>query len=392
VSASSTRRPAAHKLNDRPAEGLFQTWSRFWFTPTAPTSLHVIRVLAGILFIAWLLPFAGHIDSLFSLEGWFDQLAYTQGLEKPRLSPEQEALIPPEERVGPLEPVIGWSLLFVKAVGGNPAVLTAVYWSALAVFALFALGVATRLTAVLTWVAVVSFTANPAILYDGDSYLLVLAFYLMVGYVLLGQRTPGLSWVGRLVGTGDTLPFLRRGEGVRPSLAANLALRLLQVHLAIIMVTSGLHKLQFGDWWGGLALWYPLYPAGQATLDQAREYAGQSTSYLFFLSIGAYAVLFWQIGFPLFAWRPAWRPVLLLGALIGWLADSFLFRLPLMGPALFILSLSFVTAEEWQRLFARLARLPGLRRLAPPAEEPEEITPAGVRDAEPSTFVTVGHR
>src|SRR5262249_20778578 len=158
--------------------------------------------------------------------------------------PEMRRNMTEDDLQGPLDPNIGWSLLY--PIGHKPAMLQAFFWGAIAVFVLFGLGVATRITAVLTWLAVVSVTSNPAIIYDGDSYLLVIAFYLMIGYLLLGQRTSEQKWFTRVFGSLDTLLFWRRSaEGNRPSLAANLALRLLQVHLAIIMVTSGVHKLQF---------------------------------------------------------------------------------------------------------------------------------------------------
>ena len=57
---------------------------------------------------------------------------------------------------------------------------------------LFTLGIATRITGVLTWVAVVSFLGNPAASYDADFLINILAFYLMLGYLLLG------FWNGRL--------------------------------------------------------------------------------------------------------------------------------------------------------------------------------------------------
>ncbi len=398
-SATTTPTTPSADHND---EGMVRGWARFWFTPTPSLGLHIVRFCAGLLFVFWLLPFANHLDDLFGLDGWFDREAYAKGLEKS--TPGQRDVGGPEDR-GMLEPVIGWSLLYVPRIGGSSAGLAAAYWCSLAVFALFALGVVPRVTGVLSWLAVASFTAGPAIAYDGDGYLLVLAFYLMVGYVLLGQRTRDLGWTRRLFGSWDGSVFARwlgrPSDEARPSLGAALALRLLQVHLAIIMVISGLHKLQFGDWWGGYALWYPFYPAGRATLDQARAHAAEARTYLFFLSAAAYAVLFWQIGFPLFAWRRRWRPVLLVGALIGWLADSFLYELPLMGPALFIGCLAFVTAEEWQALFGLLARVPGLSGLlASPApaeeeavEEPEEKaeTPAAaVAKEESSTCITVG--
>jgi hypothetical protein len=180
----------------------------------------------------------------------------------------------------------------------------------------------------------------------------------MVGYLFLGQRQPGQSWAARVLGTGLLWP--RNKINQPASLGANLALRLLQVHVAIVIVASGLHKLQFGDWWAGVALWYPLYPPFEATLAQVRTHAPYAGLYLTVLSLAGYATLAWQIGFPLFAWRPRWRLVLLGGAALGWLGTAFLSQLPLLGPAILIGSLSYLTPVEWQRLRAGLVWVLGL--------------------------------
>jgi hypothetical protein len=320
--------------------------------------LHVLRVLVGLLLLGWLLPFAGYLDTLFGLQGWFDQKAYT---EVGRLPAE---LFPP----------LGWSPIFL--FGRDPGTLTVFYSGSIAVLVLFTLGVAPRLTSVLAWLVTVAFTSNPIIYYDGDVLLRILAFYVMLGYLPLGLLDEDQSLASRLLGRTW---FLSRSAS-RPSLSANLALRLLQVHLAIVIVTSGLHKLQFGDWWGGVALWYALYPPLETTLADARAHANQAENYLLLLSLAAYAVLLWQLGFPLYAWRRRMRPVLLGGALIGWLGTAFIYRLPLIGPATLIGCLAFVTADEWRRLFGWLAQQPGLHwlaRLVPPAAAEREA--AGVR-------------
>jgi hypothetical protein len=156
-------------------------------------------------------------------------------------------------------------------------------------------------------------------------------------------------------------------------------MRLLQAHFAVVMVTSGLHKLQFGDWWSGLALWYPLHPPFETTLAQAQANAANAELYMVLLNIAAYAVLAWQIGFPAFAWRPRWRPVLLAGAALGWLGTAFIYRLPLFGPAFFIACLAFVPSTGWHCLFRTLSRLRGLRTEGPVRPEP------GLRNAESVT-------
>jgi hypothetical protein len=147
-------------------------------------------------------------------------------------------------------------------------------------------------------------------------------------------------------------------------MAANLALRLLQVHFALVLCVSGFHKLQFAEWWSGVNFWYALYPPLETTLEQARAHVGHAQVYLSMLSLGAYLTLAWQIGFPLFAWRRRWRIVLLGGALVGWLGTAFLYRLPLFGPAFFIAALCYLTPAEWSRALRRLSMLPGLRGLA----------------------------
>ncbi len=319
-------------------------WVDFWFRPLDPLGLHAIRTLSGILFLAWLLPFAGQLDGLFGLDGWFDQEAYREAARLPEGA----------------RPQIGWSVLYL--CGWSPVLLKAAYGISLVVLLLFTVGIATRVTAVLTWVIVVSFTANPAINYDGDALLVILAFYLMIGYVPLGQRSREQSLGSRLLGSNKTWLFLsmtspKSAEPRPPSVAANVAIRLLQVHVAIVVVTSGFHKLQFGDWWAGVAFWYPLYPPLTTTIEDAREHIANRIPFLVLLSLAAYATLCWQIMFPLFAWRHDWRKVLLAGAVVFWLGSAFLYQLPLFGPTILIGCLCYLSPSEWQHVCARLAKI-----------------------------------
>jgi hypothetical protein len=330
------------------------SWVRFWFTPVDPLGLHALRVLAGLLFLYWLVPFAGNVEALFGLGGWFDLQAYA---DLGRGIREAGGTLP-----------VNWSVLFL--CGTDPTALAVVYWLSLAVLVLFALGVLPRLTALLTWVVVASFVATPAILDDADRVLPILALYLLVGYVLLGQGTPGRPLPWRLL--GPLWPFGRRAAEDpfwrRESVAANVALRLLQVHFALVMVVSGLHKLQFGDWWAGLALWYPLHPPAETHLSDVLALRPSAGPYLFLLSLASYAGIAWQLAFPVFAWRRGWcRVVLLGGAVLGWLSMAFVYGIPVFGPALVVFCLAYLTPAEWRRLTDPLTRL--LRR-RPAANNP----------------------
>jgi hypothetical protein len=326
----------------------------------------VVRVAAGLVLLAWLLPLCGHVEALFGLTGWFDVRAFRDAA---RIAG------------GPPQPFT-WSVVYL--LGSNAALLTAFYWLSITVLVLFTVGLWTRLTAILTWVIVASFTASPAFGADADILLLILSLYLMVGYVLLGLADRDQPLVSRLLGARGTFLFARAKKlpGVLSappapkSIAANLALRLLQVHVAIVMVTSGLHKLQFGDWWAGVALWYPLHPAMELNENNAVAAARESVSVT--LGLASYAALAWQIAFPAFAWRPRWRPLLLGGALIGGLGCAFLYRVPTFGPALFAACLAYVSAREWHRVFGLLGRVPGFDR-----QGDKQTTRRGEEEAEP---------
>jgi hypothetical protein len=332
-----------------PAQGLLAAWSGFWFRDADPIGLHVLRVLAGLLFIAWLLPFAGNVDAFFGLNGWFDARAYR---EASHLADSPANLF-------------GWSVLYL--CGANTVLVKLVYWLALGVFVLFTLGVATRVTAALTWVLVASFSANPATAFDADPFLGMLAFYLMLGYLLYDLRKPRQSFGAILLGSTETLLFRRTvpatPEHASASAAANLAVRLIQVHFSIAMVASGLHKLQVKEWWSGAAAWFLLYQPFHVSMDEVRSSAAFAETYLTFLSLTSYVVLAWQLAFPTFAWRPRWRPLLLGGAVLAWLADALLLRLPLFGPIMMIGCLSYLSPSEWRRVGRFLGKAPGLQRL-----------------------------
>src|SRR5690606_26119983 len=118
----------------------------------------------------------------------------------------------------------------------------------------------------------------------------------------------------------------------RPSYAANLAVRCIQVHFAIVIVVSALHKLQFGDWWTGFALWFAMHPPFETNPQQLLANAQEVQRSMLWVSLAAYLMLAWQLGFPLFAWKPSFRWLLLGGAVVGWLGCIYIYRLPLFGP------------------------------------------------------------
>src|SRR6266545_2879528 len=107
--------PDADSPGERLLTGATRSWARFWFAPRDPLGLHAVRVLAGLLFLSWLLVLAGHQEALFGLR---------EGSPAP----------------------ITWSVLYL--CGTNATLLTTAYWVSVGVLVLFTIGVWPRLTSV----------------------------------------------------------------------------------------------------------------------------------------------------------------------------------------------------------------------------------------------------
>src|SRR5262245_2673239 len=121
------------------AGGFRHAWTTFWFSAVDAIGLHVLRFLAGLLFITWLLPLGGQMDALFSMEGWFDREAYREAAREAQLAAQAREQQDPQEAMRHADiPVPPWSLLYW--IGTNSVMLRTFYWVAIAVFAIFALG------------------------------------------------------------------------------------------------------------------------------------------------------------------------------------------------------------------------------------------------------------
>lgn len=323
-------------------QGIWNSWKSFWFLPRQTLGLHAIRMIFGLLLLCWLVPFANYVDDFFSLHGWFDTAAYAEASQAGRELVDSKS----------------WSLLFL--VADNTAALRMVYWSSIVVLVLFTLGCFTRITSVLTWLIVVSFTANPLIEVDTDIFFRLIAFYLMIGYLLIDWLRDDLPLWKRIVTPfqHSVVAMFQPQELSGRSSAATVSLRLLQIHFALAMVMMGLHKLQVAEWWGGFTFWYPLHQPSETTAESINSLRPRGESYLMALSLAAYVVMAWQIFFPTFAWRGGLcRWVLLGGAVLGGIGLMAVYPIPLLGETFALLCLTYLTDFEWFTLFSPLRRL-----------------------------------
>jgi hypothetical protein len=103
----------------------------------------------------------------------------------------------------------------------------------------------------------------------------------------------------------------------QPSVSANFALRLLQIHVCIIYLAAGLSKLQGNLWWNGNAVWWTLANFEFAPMQYESYMAPlrllASNRILWEVAITSAGIftLFFEISYTFLVWRPSTRWLIL---------------------------------------------------------------------------------
>ncbi|MEZ6062589.1 MAG: HTTM domain-containing protein [Planctomycetaceae bacterium] len=263
--------------------GLHAAWNRFWFSAADPAPLGIIRLWIGAILVYAHIVWGLRFDEFLGNNGWID-------IETLRRMSAN-----------------GYAITFWKFV--PEAWQVPVHVASIAVLTCFWLGLFTRWTAWLTVLIVMSYTnRNPIAAFGLDQIFGILVLYLAIG-------PSGASWSldswrrRRAAGqadpsTGDSNCVAKiRG---RPSVSANLAIRLIQLHLCLIYFYAGASKLQGVTWWTGEAIW---------NVIANREYQTFDLTWLAHhsqvIEVIAHVTILWELSFPALVWVRPLRPIVL---------------------------------------------------------------------------------
>jgi hypothetical protein len=164
---------------------------------------------------------------------------------------------------------------------------------------MFTLGLFTRVTSVLSLVIAISYGyRTPTALFGLDQINALLTMYLCLGPC------------GAALSLDRLIRRWRKGElsPPRPSVASNVSLRLIQLHMCVIYFFAGVAKLRGYAWSDGTAMWLSL-----ANL----EYTSQSFDMTWMarhprlIDVMTHVTVLWELSFCLLIWRPLLRPVVL---------------------------------------------------------------------------------
>lgn len=192
-----------------------RAWNDFWFRPTPTSTLAVVRIAFGLVVFVWALSLAPDLFSFYSTSGVLPaqiHIRWTWGLLD--LFPSKIALIG------------AYQLLLI---------------SALAVI----VGAWTRVASVVVWLMLLSFERrNPFVINTGDWLLRITAFYLV--FAPAGSSLSFDRWRKH---RADFWAFPER---------APWALRLMQIQLTVVYVSTLWGKVRGHAWNDGTAVSYAL--------------------------------------------------------------------------------------------------------------------------------------
>ncbi len=413
----------AAELSDADESSLrnaIRKWNRFWFTPADPTLLGLIRICCGLITLYTIVAYSFTLQDLFGEQAWVNlELINDFRHNRPIIVPPAEWKYDRPDFPQPVnakeEKEINdfrtrwakdpreayargssmWSLWFHIT---DPLWMTVVHACICFVIFLFTIGLCTRITSVLTWAAAVSYiNRSPPTLFGVDTMMTILLLYLMIGPS--GAALSADRWLARWWARNRTAviarwrAFWHRGDEMAPlpppallgppppSVGANFAIRLLQIHVCIIYAAAGLSKLLGPAWWSGHAVWVTLanfefapmqYESYMAPL---RWLCGNRVVWELVMTSAGLFTLFFEISYAFLIWRPSTRWLILTMAIILHGFIGVFMGLKTFSLMMLVMNMAFLSPQMVSRFLGVLTRSKPLGDTARPTT-PARLEPA----------------
>ena len=248
-------------------------WNRFWFTPSEPHTLAMLRILAGTMLLYTHLVWAKDLMAFLGPDSW----------------------IPRAASIELHQGTYAWSHLWYI---DSPGILWAQHVVVLIVMAMFTVGLFSRVTSVITCLLTISYCHRlEGALFGLDQVNAMLAMYLMIGPC--GAVYSVDRWIAKRR-AGGQLPR------PQPTTSCNLAIRLIQIHMCIIYLFGGISKLRGEMWWDGTAVWYAISNLEYQSIDVT-----WLVRYPWLIALLSHVTVFWETFYCFLVWPRATRPIAL---------------------------------------------------------------------------------
>jgi len=297
-------------------------WDRFWFTPSKPHTLALIRILGGGML------FYTHAVWSLGLTDFLGAKAWVTAATANKLGQGLDGR--------------NFTFSYLSYVE-SPALLWTLHLAALVVFALLTVGLLTRIVAPLAFVITVSYCHRlTGALFGLDQINVLLATYLAI------SPSGAVFSLDRLLASGGRQPpeTNRRNSAIPQAyVMATIATRLIQIQMCVIYLFGGIGKMRGELWWDGSAVWF-----AAANL----EYQSVSLTWLvhqpWLIALLTHVTVFWETFYPVLIWPRLTRPIFLALAVAVHGGIAIFLGMPTFGLAMLIGNLAFVSPEFIEQL------------------------------------------
>ena len=298
------------------------SWNRFWYTPSDPFPTSILRIIVGIAALYFVLSHSADLVRWFGHDGLLpSETVATVEQAIDGAEPSVAHVSMPTLRLSYLD----WfrspaSLWFVHAIG-------------LLIIAAFTIGLATRYTAVLSFIVVVSYMNRaPMITGEFEPLLSMLLLYLCVApaglYLSLDRFLLAINSKGE------------QEDEPTSSITATIAVRLMQVHLSLFYLLMALSKLAGRTWWDGEAVWWLITRTEARIVDLTFLHNVSDLVYLW-----THLIVLFELLFAILIWNRWARPILLVLSVPMWISLGMITGLVSFSMIMLAANLVFVPAD-----------------------------------------------
>ena len=298
-------------------------WNRFWFTPSSPRPLAILRIGVGTLVALHLLLLTGQLDRWYSRGGV--------------LSPASVKALLLDGSDQPYYHLSHFDYL-------GPTEVRIVHFLAIAAAVAFAAGVYSRITGAITLIALLSYFHRLPLLAAHVEPLLIF----LVAYLIVGPADACCSIRAWLRERRGDLAAAEQAQA--PTYWATLSLRLIQVHVAALVLMMGLAKLNGDAWWQGEGIWHLAAQTHSRPLDLSPLRRAMGNDFFeLIVNFWTHAVVYIELAFPILIWPRMTRPLVLAAAALAWLSLILASGLWLFSLTLMVASLAYVPWDASHR-------------------------------------------
>lgn len=289
-----------------------EAWNRFWFEPSSTRAISALRILFGSCVTIYLLGFTLDITS-WAAEGGLVPLETLQ-----RFSSGQEY-------------PFRFSLFYMSE---SPAVVLGLHFLFVACAIAATIGLFSRISMALTLVALLSYLHRlPMLTGLAESVLIMGTFYLCLAPIGSAFSIDALIRK-RKQQRGSTPLHLAAKPQLKRSALANLAQRLIQLHVVFFYFVMFITQLNSDAWWQGEAVW----TLGAATETSWIDFSRFGKSALL-INLWSHEIVLFELAFIAFIWLRPIRSIL-----VGLSVAHWLLLIPLLGDYQYSLAMIVASA------------------------------------------------